>query len=141
MKAIWIRGVNVIDSGVELKAGEDLGDVEIELTNRNQVISGQVLDASGQPTKTFSLLLFSQDRSRWTNVTNRYWAVAAPQPQGGYKWSNLPAGDYYGLALDGPFDTATWSDPDFLESVSRDATRFSLREGEAKTLDFKLSTR
>jgi hypothetical protein len=159
MKAVMVRGVNVIDTGIEFKPGEDVGDIEIELTNRAQKISGRVLDASGQPAKDFALVLFSQDRSLWTNVTNRYWAVARPlqlpppqiqaqlpqqtQPQvppGGYQMSNLPPGDYYGLALE-QIDIATASDPDFLESVMRSATPFSLHEGETKNLDFKISTR
>ncbi len=159
MKAVMVRGVNVIDTGIEFKAGEDVGDIEIELTNRAQKISGRVLDASGQPAKDFALVLFSQDRSLWTNVTNRYWAVARPlqlpppqiqaqlqqqtQPQvppGAYQMSNLPPGDYYALALE-QIDIATASDPDFLESVIRNATPFSLREGETKSLDFKISTR
>jgi hypothetical protein len=158
MKAVMVRGVNVIDTGIEFKPGEDVGDIEIELTNRAQKISGRVLDASGQPAKDFALVLFSQDRSRWTNVTNRYWAVARPlqqpppqiqaqlqqqmQPQvpGAYQMSSLPPGDYYGLALE-QIDIQTASDPDFLESVSRSATPFSLREGETKTLDFRISTR
>jgi hypothetical protein len=158
MKAVMVRGVNVIDTGIEFKPGEDVGDIEIELTNRAQKISGRVLDASGQPAKDFSLVLFSQDRSLWTNVTNRYWAVARPLQQpppqvqaqlrqqppppepGAYQMSNLPPGDYFALALE-QIDIATASDPDFLESVMRSATPFSLREGETKTLDFKISTR
>ena len=140
VKAIWVRGVNVIDTGAELKGGEDLSDVEIDLTNRAQKLSGQVLDASGQPAKDFALLLFSQDRSRWTNVTNRYWAVARPQSQGGYQISSLPPGDYYAMALD-TVDVQVASDPDFLESLTRDSTQFSLLDGETKTLDFKLSAR
>ena len=118
-----------------------------------------MLDASGQPAKDFALVLFSEDRSLWTNVTNRYWAVARPLqlpppqiqaqlgqqtqaqvPPGGYQMSSLPPGDYYGLALE-QIDIQTASDPDFLESVIRNATPFSLREGETKTLDFKISTR
>jgi hypothetical protein len=159
MKAVMVRGVNVIDTGIEFKPGEDVGDIEIELTNRAQKISGRVLDASGQPAKDFALVLFSQDRSLWTNVTNRYWAVARPLqlpppqiqaqlqqqtqaqvPPGGYQMSNLPPGDYYGLALE-EIDIQTASDPDFLESVIRNATPFSLRDGETKNLDFKISTR
>ena len=58
MKAVWIRGVNVIDTGIDVKPGEDVGGIEIELTNRSQQLSGQVLDASGQPAKDFSLVVF-----------------------------------------------------------------------------------
>jgi hypothetical protein len=138
LKAVRIQGVDVVDTGVQLKPGETIDDIEIEMTNRQQVISGQVLDATGQPAKDFSVILFSQDRSRWTNATNRYWAIATPQPQGGYKTSSLPPGDYYALAVVDRMNTALWSDPDFLENAARSAARFSLQEGETRTLDLKL---
>jgi hypothetical protein len=130
--------VDVIDTGVDVK--EDLNDVEIQMTNRLQRISGQVLDARGQPAKEFWVLLFSQNRDRWTNPTNRYWAAARPQPEGGYRMSTLPPGDYYAIALE-RLDSSQWADPDFLETVSRDAARFSLREGDTKTLDLKIVPR
>ena len=138
LKAVRVQGVDIVDTGVELKPGETLDDIEIEMTNRQQVISGQVLDATGQPAKDFSVILFSQDRSRWTNVTNRYWAVATPQPQGGYKMSSLPPGDYYALAVAERMNVGEWTDPDFLEKAARTAARFSLQEGDTKTLDLKL---
>jgi hypothetical protein len=138
LKAVRIQGVDVVDTGVELKPGETVDDIEIEMTNRQQVISGQVLDAAGQPAKDFSVILFSQDRSRWTNATNRYWAVATPQAQGGYKMSSLPPGDYYALAVAQRMNTAEWTDPDFLENAARTAVRFSLQEGDTRTLDLKL---
>jgi hypothetical protein len=162
VKAVWVRGVNVIDTGIDVKPGEDVGGIEIEMTNRSQQLSGRVLDATGQPAKDFSLVVFSQDRNNWTNATNRYGAVARPvqplppqiqsqlqaqsqaqlaaQVPGGYRMTALPPGDYYGVALD-TVDFQVASDPDFLESLIQSATRFSLREGETKTLDFKLSTR
>ena len=67
-------------------------------------------------------------------------AQAQQVPPGGYKLAALPPGDYYAVALD-TVDMQGVSDPDFLESLIQSATRFSLREGETKTLDFKISTR
>ena len=62
------------------------------------------------------------------------------QVPGGYRMGALPPGDYYGVALN-TVDFQVASDPEFLEGLIQNATRFSLREGEAKTLDFKLTTR
>ena len=53
--------------------------------------------------------------------------------------ATLPPGDYYAIALDHA-DPADWSDPDFLDSLSRPASTFSLSEGETKALDLRLFT-
>ena len=140
-KAVRARGLDVTDTGLELKPGETIDDVEIEMTERQQVVQGQVLDSRGQPAKQFSVVLFSQDPGRWVNPTNRYWSVAVPQPRGGYKMSTLPPGDYYAFAVAGQQSIAEFSDPDFLESAARNAARFSLREGDSVTLDLKIQPR
>jgi hypothetical protein len=46
---------------------------------------------------------------------------------------SLPPGDYYAVALTN-IEAYEWRDPEFLEGISRDATRFSLADDETKTL-------
>jgi hypothetical protein len=50
----------------------------------------------------------------------------------------LPAGSYYAIAVD-YIPQGEWGDPDTLERLKSKATRFTLTEGESKTLDLKLS--
>ena len=50
-----------------------------------------------------------------------------------------PSGDYYAIALEA-VESGRWYDEDFLDPIRRDATMFTLMEGETKTLDLKLQT-
>ncbi len=51
---------------------QGLSGVEIEMTNRGQQVSGTVTDAKGEAVTDYTVLVFSQDRARWTLPMNRY---------------------------------------------------------------------
>ena len=46
------------------------------------------------------MLLFAQDRARWTAPFNRYLFRTQAGDDGLFKVSTLPPGDYYAIALD-----------------------------------------
>ena len=50
---------------------------------------------------------------------------------------NLPAGGYYAIAVE-YLAQGEWNDPDVLDRLKANATKFSLDEGETKTLDLKI---
>ncbi len=52
---------------------------------------------------------------------------------------NLPAGEYYAIALDYVEQGAN-TDPEFLDRIKEKATEFSMTDGETKNLDLKLVT-
>jgi hypothetical protein len=64
---------------------------------------------------------------------------ARPDQTGTFKVTTLPPGEYFAIALD-HVDQMQWTDPEFLESVSRQASTVSLIEGETRTLDLRLFT-
>ena len=142
MKGVWIAGLNVIDSGVAVRPGEDVSGIDLELTNSAQQIGGTVTDAGGQPVPGHWVVLFSQDRDKWTNVNNRFFATVMTGPAGRFRVVSLPPGSYYAIATD-QFDqngnvVGMFSDPDFLEGAIRNATRFSLSDGSSTTVDLKV---
>jgi protocatechuate 3,4-dioxygenase beta subunit len=137
VKSIRLRGSQIIDSGLSVGADE-IADLDIELTNRTSLITGQVTD-SGGVVKDYVTLFFAQDRNRWTSAANRYVAVGRPDQDGRFKITSLPPGEYYAIALDRA-DPGEYQDPDFLENVSRQATTVSLAEGESRTVDLRLFT-
>ncbi len=137
VKSVRLGGRDVTDSGITVSA-EEVNGLEIELTNRTTQITGQVTDARGI-VKDYVTLLFSQDRKRWTQAGDRYFRVGRPGQDGRFKVTTLPPGDYYGIALDRA-DPGEFQDPEFLESLSRQASTFSLTEGETRTVDLRLFT-
>jgi hypothetical protein len=138
VKSIRANGTDITDNGVEVGA-QGLTGVEIELTNRLSEISGAVADGRGNVVKDYAVVVFAQDRARWTAAVNRYSSLARPGDDGGFKISTLPPGQYYAIALD-RVDPIGWQDPDFLEGLSRQASAFSLTQGEMRTLDLRLFT-
>jgi hypothetical protein len=138
IRAVRVRGVDVTDTGIEFKPNEDIADLEVELTNRIASLSGVVTNARGEGVKEYTAIVFAQDKEKWTGIT-RYQGAGRPDQEGRFKIAMLPPGDYFVVAVD-HLEQGQSGDPDFLERAARDATRFSLSEGETKTIQLKLTS-
>jgi hypothetical protein len=137
-KAVRVNGIDVTEAGIEVRPNEDLGGIEIELTNRLTNLSGVVTNGRGDTVADYTAVVFPQDRERWVGSA-RSLRSARPDQDGRFKIAGLPAGDYYAIAVDS-IEPGDASDPDYLDRVMNHATRFSLGEAETKTLDLKLAT-
>jgi len=138
-RAVHVNGVDIIDSGIEIKPNEDVAGVEIEMTSHAAELSGRVTNARGAAVKDYAVVVFPQDRDRWGATGVRYMKSGRPDQDGRFKIVAVPPGDYAAVALD-YVEPGESSDPEFLERVRMRATPFSIGEGETKTLDLKLST-
>jgi hypothetical protein len=136
VKSIRVDDVEVIDSGVELVAGRDMSGVEIVVTSRVQVVSGLVTNDRGQIAQDATVLFFAQNPELRT--TGRFGGQSRPDQNGRYTVRNLPAGDYFAVATDYVDPNRRGSDPNYLEDLSRRATRLTIWEGETRTLDLKV---
>jgi hypothetical protein len=137
VRAIRLNGMDVIDSGVDIRPNEDLSGLEIELTSIASTLSGSVNDDRGEALKDYTLVVFPQDREKWESGS-RYLRIGRPDQDGRFKVTALPPGEYEAVALEF-VEPGEQSDPDFLDSVKSKATAFSIGEGETKTLNLKLS--
>lgn len=137
LKAVRVNNEDVTDGGFELSAGARLEGVEIELTNRPPDVSGSVSDARGERLTDYTVVFFPQDRERRANVMCGL-ALGRPDQEGRFRVRMLPPGSYYAVALE-YVDANGWRDPDFLESLSGEATAFTIAEGETRTLDLKMT--
>lgn len=136
LKAVRHQGVDVTDQGVDVRPGQDVSGVEVELTSQRQEISGLVT-AAGKQTSSYTAVVFAQDRELWRGLS-RYIAVGRPDQEGRFRVRNLPPGDYYVAAVE-YVEQGAWTDPDFLESVRHAAVSASLGPGETKTVDLRLA--
>jgi hypothetical protein len=136
LKTVRINGIDVTDDGFEVRPNEEISGIEIELTNRQSDLSGLVTSGKGDTVRDYSIVIFAEDRERWT-PGSRYLRVGRPDQDGRFKITGLPAGQYYAIAVDS-IEPGAGSDPEYLERVRSKATRFSLNDGEIKTVDLKL---
>ena len=88
--------------------------------------------------RMYAVVAFAADRDQWV-PQGRFFGAAHPDQDGRFKISGLPAGEYLLIAVD-RIDPGESSDPEFLERIRTKATRFSLIEGETKSIDLKLNS-
>ena len=125
------------DSGIDVSPGATIENVVVEITNRLFELSGRVTDDSGATVRDCFVVVFAQDPARWT-VQTRYVIVGRPGPDDLYRVRLMP-GDYYVVAMTDVEQNA-WTDTDFLSAARERATKFSIADGETKTLNLTATT-
>ena len=93
----------------------------------------------GEASKDYTAVAFPRDTERWKLTNSRYIRTGRPDQDGRFKISGLPSGEYLLIAVD-HINPGESSDPEFLERIRTKATRFSLSEGETKSIDLKLNS-
>jgi hypothetical protein len=139
LKAVRFQGNDVTDSGVDFKSGESVSGLEIVMTSRATDVTGTVKASDGTLLKDYTVVIFAEDSEKWTTPMTRYVTGTRPDQEGRFRARQLPAGDYYAIAVD-YIEQGTWGDPELLERLKPKAKRFSLGDGETKTLDLALTT-
>jgi carboxypeptidase family protein len=138
VKSVLLNGSDVTDSGIDFKGTDTVTGIEIVASSKSTQISGTVTQGDGTPIKDYTIVVFSDDPQKWTAPATRWVNGARPDQSGRYQLRNLPAGGYYAIAVD-YIPQGEWGDPEVLDRLKAKATRFTLTEGESKTLDLKLS--
>jgi hypothetical protein len=136
LKSILQRGRDVADTGLDVPANQDVGGVEIVLTDRASEISGAVTDEQGQPVADYTVVVFPEDPAKWIEGS-RLLSRTRPDQNGRFTVRGLPPGKYCAMAVEYVAQGDS-NDPEWLRSVSPHVTHFALEEGEKKVLDLKL---
>jgi hypothetical protein len=151
LKAVMVRGQNLIDRMVTFETGQSYTSVTIVVTDKRTIVDIGVTDESGQPTHEYAALVFPADKDRWAQL-QRYVRTAAPIPAsvlqaqaqrgavplssvisptqlkpGISRMVNLPAGEYYAIAVD-DMDPEDTMEPNVLEKLIPSATRVNVTE-------------
>jgi hypothetical protein len=134
LKQVKAAGLDVTDEGFE--AVHDWSGVEVMVTRQTE-IGGIVAERRGLPIPGTTVVVFAEDRRRWTLPLTRFVRTAVSNADGRYAIAGLPAGRYYAAAIPAVIE-GKLTEPDDLEGLVPRASRFSLGEGERRTLDLRI---
>jgi hypothetical protein len=136
LNRVIVNDLDVGDTGIDVPPGSTIENVVVEMTNRSNEVSGRVTDADSALVRDCFVIVFAQDPVHWT-VQTRHLSVARPGVDDLFHVRLLP-GDYYAVAMS-DVEPGAWTDSEFL-SLARDrATKFSVADGEKKTIDLPLT--
>ena len=139
-KGARYEGRDIADTPVEMTKS-DITGVVLTFTDNPSRLSGTVR-TNGSADPAGLVMAFPVDEDTWSSSGSRprRMRVARADKNGLYSFANLPAGDYYVVAVrdDTPGD---WWDPARLRSLSRAARQVHLTDGEQKRQDVETEAR
>jgi hypothetical protein len=136
LNRVVFQDIDVGDSGIDVAPNVTIENVIVEMTNRTSEASGHVTDADGTTVRDCFVIVFAQDPARWT-VQTRYLAIARPGQDDLFHARLLP-GDYYAVAMS-DLEPGAWTDSEFLSHARDRATKFTIADGEKKSIDLKVT--
>jgi len=139
LRSVKLNGTDITDTGADFKVGETTSGLEIELTAKPTSITGSVTASDGSLLKDYTVVVFSENPEHWRLPMTRWVTGARPDQDGRFKIPNLPAGEYYAVAVD-YVPQGEWGDPELLDRLKSKTKAFTLGEGATHTLDLKLVT-
>jgi hypothetical protein len=125
--AVMVGGRDLIDTPLPFARGNpDVEGVQLVLTKKVARLEGHVLDGNGAATTDASVILFAEGRASW-GIGSRFVKATRPGRDGRFAIAGVPPGVYRVIAREFVTD-GQWDDPEFLQSLLRDATRVELKE-------------
>lgn len=138
LKEVRLNGQDITDAGAEFRPGEEVGGLEIVLTNRTTTVSGGVTSGNGTPIKDYTVVIFAENEDLWRMPRSRWVTGVRPDQEGRFKADNLPPGSYHAVAVE-YIPQGEWGDPDLLARLKDKGERFTLDEGGNEVLSLKLA--
>ena len=134
-KAATVEGRDVADTPLTLSS--DTTNVTLQFTDRWSGLGGRVQVDRG-PATDAAVVVFPTDLDAWGSSGQFSRRLRMTRVAAGGEYSfNLPAGDYYVIAIPDE-QAADWQDPDFLAEASREAIRVRIGDGERTLQDVRL---
>ena len=136
IKSITVRGQDAIDAPIEIS--DDLADIVVTFTDRPTSIRGIARTAAGLADGEAVVVVFPAARERWSASGRAPFRLRSTRADatGAFTIGHLPPGDYLIAAIHDRVASG-WTDPRFLEAISRQATRVRIDDGAALPQDLR----
>ncbi|MEZ5316414.1 MAG: carboxypeptidase-like regulatory domain-containing protein [Vicinamibacterales bacterium] len=136
LRSAMAGDVDVADVPLDVEPGRPLSEVVVTWTDRDSPIEGTIVDATGRPAFSYTVVVFPADRRAWRPRARRVKAVR-PDTQGRFSIATLPQGEYL-LALAASFDPSDPISEDLLAQLEPGAVRVTLVEGRTTVQDVRI---
>ena len=145
LKALMVGDENLTGQTMTFQPGQHYASVRLIATDRPTSVEFQVADESGQPTRDYAVIVFSTDKTKWTQFGRgiRFQSPPVVRPEqlaqmperaqadilnrSSVRMQSLAAGDYYAVAVD-DMEQEDVYDPGILEKLASSAVKFSVAE-------------
>jgi hypothetical protein len=134
-KTAIFGGRDAFDGTLDVKPAEDQSGV-VTLTTRLATLSGGLQDSAGQPTSSYTIVVFPAEQKFWTPQSRRIRATR-PATDGRYTVTDLPSGDYRLVAVT-DVEPGEWFDPAYLRELAAVALPITLGDGERRAQDLRV---
>jgi hypothetical protein len=134
---------DVTDKPIELRNGQNAA-LRVILTNRTSDVVGAIVSPAFGGNETAAVgamvVVFAEDERKW-EYPSRFVRVTRAGARGTFSIPGMPPNEEYRAIAVDYLEEGEETDPEFLKRMRDRATRFSLREGEQRTLDLRLIQR
>jgi hypothetical protein len=134
LKSARLDEADVLESGLDLTAGQTVGRLEIVLSAAGAQVEGAVVDAAGRPAAGAVVVLVPEPRLR---LHSRLFQEATAGREGRFRMSGIAPGEYKLFAWD-DLDSEAYRDRDFLRGYEERGAKILLNENETKQAFLKL---
>jgi hypothetical protein len=133
LKGVLLDGRDITDQPLTVTQGQpDVEGLQIVLSRKGAKVTGQVADAAGAAAPDTTVIVFAENSAMW-GVASRFIRAVRPDAEGRFSVAGLPAAVYRAIARDIVID-GQWEDPEFLQSLLKDAVRVELPEGASEVV-------
>jgi hypothetical protein len=137
LKSVTLDGDDITDQPLDVTGRESITGLRVTLTDKVTDISGQVTDARGQAMKDY-VVVIQPAEPKEPVIMSRWIRVVRPDISGRFQTRGMRPGRYAATAIES-LEQGRQFAPEFQQQLRRGAREFSVREGEAVSLDLRLT--
>ena len=135
LESAIVGGQDALDFPLDIRSSQNLAGAVVTFTDQQTTVTGTVTNSQGQAVSDYTLIVYPTDQRYWLPQSRRIRSIR-PATDGTFTLTGLPAGDYR-IAPELDPEPGSWFDATFLQQLDGTSERFSLTDGEKKTLSLK----